>query len=117
MWAHRVPRAGPEPRRDTPERAVEQIELTLPRIHRPSERGAQPAADQQQRRLESRIVNVNGELIRLTDGTVVRVAPALALQADLREGRAVKIIYMVKDGQSVATSIEFLEDKPAGDRK
>jgi hypothetical protein len=77
----------------------------------------QPAADQQQRRLESRIVNVNGELIQLTDGTVVRVPPALALQADLREGRAVKLTYEVKDGQSIATSIEFLEDRPAGDRK
>jgi hypothetical protein len=78
---------------------------------------AQPAADQRQRRPESRIVNVNGELIQLTDGTVVRVSPALALQADLREGRAVKLTYEVKDGQSIATSIEFLEDRPAGDRK
>jgi hypothetical protein len=78
---------------------------------------AQPAADPQQRRLESRIVNVNGELIQLTDGTVVRVPPALALQADLREGRVVKLTYEVKDGQSIATSIEFREDRPAGDRK
>ena len=60
---------------------------------------------------------MNGELIQLTDGTVVRVSPALALQADLREGRAVKLTYEVKDGQSIATSIEFLEDRPAGDRK
>ena len=74
---------------------------------------AQPATNQ----LESRIVNVNGELIQLTDGTVVRVPQALALQADLRAGRAVKIKYEVKDGQSVATSIEFLEDTPAGSRK
>jgi hypothetical protein len=78
---------------------------------------AQLAADQQQGRLESRIVNVNGELIQLTDGTVVRVPPALALQADLREGRAGKLTYEVKDAQSIATSIEFLEDRPAGDRK
>jgi hypothetical protein len=74
---------------------------------------AQPATNQ----LESRIVNVNGELIQLSDGTVVRVPQALALQADLRAGRAVKIKYEVKDGQSVATSIEFLEDTPAGSRK
>ena len=78
---------------------------------------AQPAADQQQGRLESRNVNVNGELIQLTHGTVVRVPPALALQADLGEGRAGKLTYEVKDGQSIATSIEFLEDRPAGDRK
>jgi hypothetical protein len=74
---------------------------------------SQPATKQ----LESRIVNVNGELIQLSDGTVVRVPQALALQADLRAGRAVKIKYEVKDGQSVATSIEFLEDTPAGSRK
>ena len=74
---------------------------------------SQPATNQ----LESRIVNVNGELIQLSDGTVVRVPQALALQADLRAGRAVKIKYEVKDGQSVATSIEFLEATPAGSRK
>ena len=61
---------------------------------------------------------MNGELIQLTDGTtVVRVPPALALRADLGEGRAVKLTYEVKDGQAFATSIEFLEDGPAGDRK
>ena len=79
---------------------------------------AQPATNRPAtNQLESRIVNVNGELIQLTDGTVVRVPQALALQADLRAGRAVKIKYEVKDGQSVATSIEFLEDTPAGSRK
>ena len=59
----------------------------------------------------------DGELIQLTDGTVMRVPPALELQADLREGRAVKLTYEVKDGHSIATSIEFLEDRPVGDRK
>lgn len=78
----------------------------------------QPAGDQgQQRELESRIVNVNGELIQLSDGTVVRVPQALALQADLREGRVVKVKYEIKDGQSVATSIQFLGETPAGGRK
>ena len=77
----------------------------------------QAAVDQGPREVESRIVNVNGALIQLSDGTVVRVPQALALQADLRAGRAVKIKYEVKDGQSVATSIEFLEDTPAGSRK
>jgi hypothetical protein len=78
----------------------------------------QPAGDQgQQREMESRIVNVNGELIQLSDGTVVRVPQGLALQADLREGRVVKVKYEIKDGQSVATSIEFLGETPAGGRK
>jgi len=48
---------------------------------------------------------------------VVRVPQALALQADLREGRVVKVKYEIKDGQSVATSIEFLGEAPAGGRK
>jgi len=77
----------------------------------------QAAVDQGQRELESRIVNVNGSLIQLSDGTVVRVPQGLALQADLREGRVVKVKYEIKDGQSVATSIEFLEEAPARGRK
>jgi hypothetical protein len=78
---------------------------------------AQPAVDQGQRELESRIVNVNGELIQLSDGTVVRIPQGLALQADLREGRIVKVKYEVKGGESVATSIEFPKDTPPGGRK
>ena len=67
--------------------------------------------------MESRIVNVNGPLIQLSGGTVVQVPQALALQADLREGRAVKLKYEIKDGKNVATSIEFPEETPAGGRK
>ncbi len=77
----------------------------------------QAAVDQGPRELESRIVNVNGALIQLSDGTVVRVPQGLALQADFREGRVVKVKYEIKDGQSVATSIEFLDEAPAGGRK
>jgi len=35
----------------------------------------------------------------------------------LREGRAVKLKYEIKDGKNVATSIEFPEETPAGGRK
>src|SRR5262244_3554026 len=69
---------------------------------------AQPAVDQGERQVESRIVNVNGEIIQLDDGTVVRVPHGLALQGDLREGKRVKIRYEVKEGKPVAKSIEFL---------
>ena len=50
---------------------------------------AQHAADQQERRLESRIVNVNGELIQLTNGTtVVRVqAGRETVSSELRDVR------------------------------
>jgi hypothetical protein len=76
-----------------------------------------PAVAQAPVEVESRIVNVNGPLIQLSGGTVVQVPQALALQADLREGRAVKLKYEIKDGKNVATSIEFPEETPAGGRK
>jgi len=69
---------------------------------------AQPAPDQGERQVESRIVNVNGEMIQLDDGMVVRVPHGLALQGDLREGKRVKVRYEVKEGKPVAKSIEFL---------
>ena len=71
---------------------------------------AQPAADQGERQIESRIVNVNGEMIQLDDGTVVRVPHGLALQSDLREGKRVKVRYEVKEGKPVAKAIEFLQE-------
>ena len=69
---------------------------------------AQPVPGQGERQIETRIVNVNGEMIQLDDGTVVRVPQGVALQTDLREGRRVKIRYEVKEGKAVAKSIEFL---------
>lgn len=71
---------------------------------------AQPAVDQGERQIESRIVNVNGEMIQLDDGTVVRVPHGLALQSDLREGKRVKVRYEVKEGKPVAKAIEFLQE-------
>jgi Protein of unknown function (DUF1344) len=76
---------------------------------------AQPAPEQGERQIESRIVNVNGEMIQLDDGTVVRIPHGLALQADLREGKRVKVRYEVKEGKPVAKSIEFLPE-PSGSK-
>ena len=78
---------------------------------------AQSTVDQQEEhQLESRIVNVNGEVIQLTDGTVVRVPHALALQNDLREGRRVKLRYHLREGEPVARSIEFLDEESSEGR-
>jgi hypothetical protein len=74
-------------------------------------------AEQGERQVESRIANVNGELIQLEEGTVVRVPPALALQTDLREGRRVKVSYEVKDGKPIAKSIQFLDEPSPGVRQ
>jgi hypothetical protein len=78
---------------------------------------AQLPTDQGQRELEGRIANVNGELIQLGDGVVVRVPQGLAPQADLREGKTVKVKFQVKGGQNVATSIEVLGEASAGGHK
>jgi len=78
---------------------------------------AQRPTGQGQRELEGRIANVNGELIQLSDGVVVRIPQGLAPQADLREGKTVKVKFQVKGGQNVATSIEILGEAPAGGRK
>ena len=67
-------------------------------------------AQQGERQVESKIVNINGELIQLDDGTVVQIPPALALQTDLREGRKIKVSYEIKDGKPVAKSIQFLDE-------
>jgi len=75
------------------------------------------AAEQGERQVESRIVNINDEVIQLGDGTVVRVPPALALQTDLREGRRVKVSYEVKDGKPIAKSIQFLDEPSPGVRQ
>ena len=78
---------------------------------------AQSTVDQQEEhQLESRIVNVNGEVIQLTDGTVVRIPHSLALQNDLREGRRVKLRYHLQEGEPVARSIEFLDEAWSEDR-
>jgi hypothetical protein len=71
-------------------------------------------AEQGERQVESKIVNINGELIQLDDGTVVQVPPALALQSDLREGRRVKVSYELRDGKPVAKSIQFLDQPSPG---
>jgi len=71
---------------------------------------AQSPGDRQAREVESRILNVNGELIQLSDGTVIRIPHGLALQTDIREGRKVKVRYQVKDGQPIATFIEVAEE-------
>src|SRR5262245_25710312 len=78
---------------------------------------AQSPGDRQAREVESRILNVNGELIQLADGTVIRIPHGLALQTDIREGRKVKVRYQVKEGQPVATSIEMAEEATPAVRK
>jgi len=79
---------------------------------------AQPASsDAPEHELEGRIVNVNGEMIQLTDGTVVRVPAGLAPSADLKEGQVVKVRYAVKDRENVATAIDLPDRVPAGTRQ
>ena len=78
---------------------------------------AQTPLEQGQREVQNRIANVNGQKIQLSGGTVVQVPETVATEGDLKEGRMVKVKFEVKDGQNVATSLEFPEETRPGDRK
>ena len=86
--------------------SVAVVSMSRPAFTQPAQQG--------ERQVESKIVNINGELIQLDDGTVVRVPPALALQTNLREGRKVRVSYELKDGKPVAKSIQFLDEPSPG---
>jgi len=74
----------------------------------PDARDARPErADAQA--VESRIVNVNEDVIQLRDGTVVRIPEGLAARDHLRAGRLVKLTYEARGSENVATSVEFLD--------
>src|SRR5262249_49770234 len=73
----------------------------------PDAREARPERPNAQ--VESRIVNVNEDVIQLRDGTVVRIPEGLAAKDNLRAGRLVKLTYEARGPENVATSVEFLD--------
>src|SRR5262245_22595842 len=80
----------------------------------PDTRDARPERSNAQA-VESRIVNVNEDVVQLRDGTVVRIPEGLAAKDNLRSGRVVKLTYEARGQENVATSVEFLD--PDADRK
>jgi len=77
---------------------------------------AQPTTVQDQREAEGRIVNVNGDLIQLGDGTTVRVPQGVAPPTELQEGLMVKVRYETKNGQNVATSVQIIVARGGGQK-
>lgn len=75
---------------------------------------AQPASAQQ-RVVESRIVNVMGNQVLLHDGTTVTIPRHVAWPNELEGGDTVRLTYEVRNGQNVATSIQFM-DRPGNMR-
>ena len=74
---------------------------------------AQPARAQAQRTVEGRIVSLQGNQVLLHDGTTVTVPREVAQPSEMDQGDTVRLTYEVRNGQNVATSIQFM-DRPGG---
>ncbi len=74
---------------------------------------AQLVSAQSQRAVESRIVGVLGNQVLLHDGTTMMIPREVARPNELAEGDTVRLTYEVRNGQNVATSIQFM-DRPGG---
>jgi hypothetical protein len=72
-----------------------------------------PASAQGQRVVENRIVSVMGNQVLLHDGTTLTIPRDVAWPNELAEGDTVRLHYEVRNGQNVATSIQFM-DRPGG---
>jgi uncharacterized repeat protein (TIGR01451 family) len=74
---------------------------------------AQPASAQGQRVVESRVVSVRGDQVLMHDGTTLKIPSHVANPLEIEEGDTVRFTYEVRNGQNVATSIQF-RDRPSG---
>jgi len=72
---------------------------------------AQPGSTQGQRAIESRVVSVRGNQVMLHDGTTVTIPGNVAQPTEIEEGDTIKLTYAVRNGQNIATSIQFI-DRP-----
>jgi hypothetical protein len=74
---------------------------------------ARAGAAQPQGVVESRVIDVRGDQVLLHDGTRLAVPRYVADPTEIRGGDTVKFTYEVRNGQKVATSIQFI-DRPGG---
>ena len=72
---------------------------------------AQPTGKQGPRVVESRVVSVRGDQVLLHDGTTLKIPRNVAHPLEIEEGDTVRFTYEVRNGQNVATSIQF-RDRP-----
>ena len=70
---------------------------------------AQPTGKQGPRVVESRVVR--GDQVLLHDGTTLKIPRNVAHPLEIEEGDTVRFTYEVRNGQNVATSIQF-RDRP-----
>ena len=70
---------------------------------------AQAASAQAQRVVESRIVSLQGNQVLLHDGTRVTIPRDVAQPNEMDQGDTVRLTYEVRNGQNVATSIQFMD--------
>jgi hypothetical protein len=72
---------------------------------------AQLAKGQRQPMVEGRIVSLQGNQVMLHDGTRLIIPRYVAHPTEMEQGDTVRFTYEVKDGQKIATSIQFM-DRP-----
>ena len=72
---------------------------------------AQPARGQARHMIESRVVSVQGNQVMLHDGSTLIIPRNVAHPTEIEQGDTVRLTYEVKNGQKIATSIQFM-DRP-----
>jgi len=70
---------------------------------------AQPASAQGQRMIEGRIVSLQGNQVMLNNGTMLTIPRDVAQPTEIDQGDTVRLGYEVRNGQNVATSIQFMD--------
>src|SRR5713226_9113980 len=72
---------------------------------------AQPARGQARHMVYSQVVSVRGEEMRLHVGWILIIPCNVAHPTEIEQGDTVRLTYEVKNGQKIATSIQFM-DRP-----
>jgi len=70
---------------------------------------AQPASAQGTRMIEGRIVSLQGNQVMLNNGTMVTIPRDVAQPTEMDQGDTIRLNYEVRNGQNVATSIQFMD--------
>ena len=72
---------------------------------------AQLAKGQPQPMVEGRIVSLQGNQVMLNDGTRMTIPQNVAHPTEMEQGDTVRLTYEVRNGEKIATSIQFM-DRP-----
>jgi hypothetical protein len=72
---------------------------------------AQLAKGQPQLMVEGRVVSLQGNHVMLNDGTTMTIPRNVAHPTEIEQGDTVRLTYEVRNGEKIATSIQFM-DRP-----